>query len=374
LDEATGREALLYDGSTLTYGNLHPPSNIEHMDPASRTRYLAYISVRLLDHADGSPFEGGQVDLTDRTGQVVSSGTTGPSGGTGPLGVIVYQNNSLETRSNLPFTVLARGAGREVTTKELLFVPHLVEMTLYPPNDPPTLRLVAPVDGTIARDSLLVSGTVIDDLDVRGVLIRIDSSSFISFEDGPDWSGDDFMIEFDLTGTSTGTHVIEVVAFDGTHTSDPTERRITVLNPMSQDSDQDGLLDAIEDRDGDGEVDPGETDPLDPDSDDDYILDGTEDLDRNGRRAVNETDPLDPDTDDDGIRDKDDQNPLVPDLLGSAGEDEVGTWTIVLATISFILLATLVYLLYIRIRTGPGSEKGHPRNGKEEFGGHGPRY
>jgi len=69
------------------------------------------------------------------------------------------------------------------------------------------------------------------------------------------------------------------------------------------DVDGDGLDDALEDRNGNGRVDPGETDPHDADSDDDSLPDGVEDANQDGRRDPGETDPTDPDSDDDGLPD-----------------------------------------------------------------------
>ncbi|MCA9537999.1 MAG: hypothetical protein KC620_03890, partial [Myxococcales bacterium] len=69
------------------------------------------------------------------------------------------------------------------------------------------------------------------------------------------------------------------------------------------DRDGDGLPDNLEDLDGDGVVDPGETDPNDPDTDGDGILDGVEDANRNGQRDPGETDPTRADTDGDGLGD-----------------------------------------------------------------------
>jgi len=97
-------------------------------------------------------------------------------------------------------------------------------------------------------------------------------------------------------------------------------------NPLDDvDSDGDGLNDATEDANGNGVVDPGETDPnnpdtdgdglddgveffgptdpLDDDTDDDGLLDGNEDLNDNGNVDPNETDPTNPDTDGDGVQD-----------------------------------------------------------------------
>ncbi len=69
------------------------------------------------------------------------------------------------------------------------------------------------------------------------------------------------------------------------------------------DTDGDGLPDSIEDRNGNGVVDPGETDPLNPDTDGDGVLDGQEDSNKNGIVDPGETAPLNPDTDGDGALD-----------------------------------------------------------------------
>lgn len=57
------------------------------------------------------------------------------------------------------------------------------------------------------------------------------------------------------------------------------------------DSDGDGIPDRVEDRDGDGRVDAGETDPRRRDSDRDGVPDGLEDRDRDGRVDPGESDP-----------------------------------------------------------------------------------
>ncbi|MCA9545819.1 MAG: hypothetical protein KC613_15555, partial [Myxococcales bacterium] len=102
---------------------------------------------------------------------------------------------------------------------------------------------------------------------------------------------------------------------------------VVVVGPDDENSDRDGdgLNDDEEDRNGNGRLDPGETDPddpdtdddglndgievrgptdpRDPDSDDDGLNDGVEDADRDGRLDPGETNPADPDTDDDGLLD-----------------------------------------------------------------------
>ena len=76
---------------------------------------------------------------------------------------------------------------------------------------------------------------------------------------------------------------------------------------LDRDSDDDGLLDVLEDRNRNCLVDEGETDPYNHDTDGDGLLDGDEDVDGNGvwdwRRG--ELNPTDVDTDGDGVSDGD---------------------------------------------------------------------
>ena len=81
---------------------------------------------------------------------------------------------------------------------------------------------------------------------------------------------------------------------------------------QEQDMDGDGLPDSLEDRNGNGIVDPGETDYLDPDTDGDGLPDGMEDANRNGVVDEGETSPLNPDSDGDGILDGADPTSLPP--------------------------------------------------------------
>ena len=79
---------------------------------------------------------------------------------------------------------------------------------------------------------------------------------------------------------------------------------------QEQDMDGDGLPDSVEDRNGNGIVDPGETDYLNPDTDGDGIPDGMEDVNLNGRVDDGETSPLNPDSNGNGIFDGADPSPL----------------------------------------------------------------
>lgn len=73
------------------------------------------------------------------------------------------------------------------------------------------------------------------------------------------------------------------------------------------DSDGDGLLDIVEDRNLNCRVDGDETDPFNPDSDGDGLLDGEEDVNQNGVADLDrgEFDPRLADTDGNGILDSD---------------------------------------------------------------------
>lgn len=74
-----------------------------------------------------------------------------------------------------------------------------------------------------------------------------------------------------------------------------------------EDSDADGLPDAVEDANLNCVVDEGETDPFRPDTDNDGLLDGDEDVDGDGRwdAVRGEFDPTNPDTDGNGVLDGD---------------------------------------------------------------------
>ena len=76
-----------------------------------------------------------------------------------------------------------------------------------------------------------------------------------------------------------------------------------ILNFLDTDSDNDFLSDKIEDANGNGIFDLGETGLFNPDTDGDDIIDGVEDRNHNGKLDTGETDPLNPDTDGDQLLD-----------------------------------------------------------------------
>jgi MYXO-CTERM domain-containing protein len=74
-------------------------------------------------------------------------------------------------------------------------------------------------------------------------------------------------------------------------------------DPNKADTDGDGLSDGLEDKNKDGVVDPDETDPNKADTDGDGLSDGDEDKDKDGVLDLTETDPLKADSDGDGLSD-----------------------------------------------------------------------
>ena len=122
-------------------------------------------------------------------------------------------------------------------------------------------------------------------------------------------------VEFDTDGDGridTADNCPAVPNFDQANVD-----RDTLGDACDGDNDNDGLPDSIEDTNGNGNVDPGETNRLDPDTDKDGLVDGWvdgnannafdpgegEDKDRDGTVDADETDPLKADTDDGGVGD-----------------------------------------------------------------------
>jgi len=77
----------------------------------------------------------------------------------------------------------------------------------------------------------------------------------------------------------------------------------TCTSALDGDSDNDGIIDGLEDGNLNGALDVGETDPCNEDSDGDGLSDGSEDINRNGVVDNGETDPRSKDTDGDELPD-----------------------------------------------------------------------
>ncbi|MDG6225057.1 MAG: hypothetical protein QCI82_06045 [Candidatus Thermoplasmatota archaeon] len=363
---------ILGDSSALTFGNKRPPSDVRYKDEGSITRYVHFLQVRTTLYGSGDPVENALIHIRDRTGEIVAGSRTGRNGITDHIGLLVYINNSLETRSNLPFRTYAQSTGNDISTLELFDLSNLVDITMFPPNLPPELTIHQPLEGSTHRANLIIKGSIMDDLDVYYLRIQFGTSNAQVIELMNIGADGDFTIDVLLINLTSGSHTIDIRAFDGVHYSESVKMNIFVVNPLTLDSDNDGLsdyveesilgtdpfdpdtdgdglIDGLEDRNGNGIVDEGETDPLDPDTDGDYLLDGFEDSNRNGRVDPWETDPLDPDTDGDGIMDGEDMEPLIFNIPAD-GMDETDVWNLVLAAFVFVLIIILLYLLHIKTR------------------------
>lgn len=373
--------AELYQGSSVNFVDSEPPEriNVTYGDSLSIVKYTVSMSIRVMDFESGSPVEGCVVDVKDRDQDTVGTFETNSTGYSGPYEVLVLMNYSFNsTVFYFPLRLVAQKAGYEISFMDLSYPEGIVEMYIYPPNSPPNLTILEPVDGEVGRDEIEIRGIISDDLGVLGLRVRIDDGSFTDYELTNTTPEGEFTISYPLLYTASGEHDLQIFGFDGSHLTEAVTRRIMVYNPWMEDEDSDGLsngvedrnlngivdpgetdpenpdtdgdglLDGVEDRNGDGEVGEGETDPLNPDSDGDILRDGDEDLNRNGRMDENETDPLNIDTDGDGIDDYNDRYPLDPFPIETTDPNDDAVWIIVLAVVFFMLLAILIYMIYLK--------------------------
>jgi hypothetical protein len=370
---------ILQSASHAEYVNMIPPPDPWIKDILSFTRYSITPSARILDYSTGKPLSGVQVDIIDREGRTMDSSITDGDGISGPFFLRLFTNHTTGTMSNLPIRFLASMEDYEVSELEFFSPPDSVEMVLYPPNDPPTLNLISPVNGTTSDGTIAIEGYITDDLGIFKVRYRVDQGSFTEMNITLDGDGGYFKSDIQIGSISKGEHRLWIHAFDGSHLSAPSIRTFFSNGSGMDDSDMDGIPDMVEDSNGNGIVDQGETDPNDPDSDSDglldgieiddsdgnttdpldadsdgdFILDGTEDSNGNGRLDANETDPNDEDTDGDGRTDLEDRYPLDPERWDQPDEGNSDSSIIlVLVVIIAVLVLILGYALYQRISTG----------------------
>lgn len=373
---------LLDDGSTAEYMNIPAPSNARFIDIFSSVVNLITVEVEVLDYITGSPVQSTQVDITNRNGELKGSDTTGPSGRTEPIAVRTFKNTSVGTASELPLKIIALNDSSEVSTYNMPYGKNHVTIMLYPPNDPPELTIISPVNSTEVTDTISIEGYLMDDLGVSKLRFRIDQGEYRTVDlviDDP--ASGYFTIDVDPGILQKGEREIWIHAFDGSHLSSPQIRRIIVTGSGLDDTDNDGLPDILEDVNGNGIVDDNETDPNDPDTDadglidgiemddsdgattnplnedtdGDFILDGTEDSNRNGRVDANETDPNMSDTDGDEVSDLDDLYPLDKTRWEKPDEGNEGSiMTLVFIVVIGILVILLGFALFQRFGGGGG--------------------
>ena len=146
-----------------------------------------------------------------------------------------------------------------------------------------------------------------DDTDGDGLSDGVEDTNRNGIRDSNETDPRD--VDTDAGGASDGRERV-----DGTDPLDPSDDR----TDSTGDQDEDGLPDSIEDANGNGAFDEGETDFTNPDTDGDGIIDGQEDRNANGVVDTAETDPRLADTDSDGDPDLEEirrgTDPLEPDI------------------------------------------------------------
>lgn len=396
LGAITNEKLFLDDGSNFKLVNIIPPSDTNYFDEESTLEYLITIEVTLLDYDHREAVIGGQVDLRNVDGDWVATGYTGPDGRTDHILIRILENSRSGALSHLPITILAQKAGYEVSRYDIESPLEEVTIDMYPPNNPPSISIIGPVNGTAVMGNIDLEGKITDDLRIFSLKVRFDEGHYRTFEGIEPDSGGYFTLSIPIDDLSSGVHIIYVHAFDNTHISPPETRRIIVIDPDVNDSDEDGIPDIDEDANGNGiwdegdETDPNNpdtdgdllidgievdtsdgnsTDPLDHDTDGDFLIDGFEDQNMNGRVDANETDPNLKDTDGDGVDDFKDMYPLDPNRTKDMGEDGDSTAIIILATLFLIGLLVAIYLFIMKIRGASPPRSEAPSTGPRSRGG-----
>ncbi len=367
---------MLYGGSKMDIIDTAVPGIILFDDALSRARVIDLFAVSVRDFSTGSPVASATVDLLGPDKGYLGSYSTGADGTTQVLSAVISTNTSAGNTSGFPLNLAVSKTGYELTLMELNSPSSTVTVELYPPNAPPTLALLRPLNGTRAGPSLVVEGYLTDDLGIHKVQTRVGSGPWSTYPVTTHGETGYFLINISLTGVSPGQQSISVQAFDGVHASTVITRTVVWAGPSVHDTDGDGLLDLEEDRNGNGLVDDGETDPLDPDTDGDglmdglelddsdgnttdplnpdtdgdFLLDGIEDRNSNGRVDEGETDPNNYDTDGDGASDKDDRYPLDPSRIDPKDEDgnNDAMLVLILAIVIVVIIGLTVYLVIVK--------------------------
>ncbi|MGA1873427.1 MAG: Ig-like domain-containing protein, partial [Thermoplasmatota archaeon] len=288
LGSIVNEKMLLDEDSRLVMVDTVPPSDVGFLDEGSKMIYQVTLDVTVLEHSTMDPVTGAQVDLRDVDGEWIGSAYTGPDGMARDMTLIIFERDDTGTYSYLPVTVIVQKDGYEVTSGDIDQPLDELELVLYPPNDGPSISLTEPTNGTKVSQNVVIKGDITDDLGIFGLKVRFDEGFYRTYTDFDSLSNGRFVITIPLRNLSGGLHTLWVHAFDGAHISLPERRTIMVLDPRLNDTDEDGIPDMDEDVNGNGLVDPGETDPENPDTDGDGLIDGIEIDTSDG----NSTDPL----------------------------------------------------------------------------------
>jgi fibronectin type 3 domain-containing protein len=108
------------------------------------------------------------------------------------------------------------------------------QASVIPVNEPPTLVITSPSEGTSLKGIIDISGTSSDtDGSIQRVEIRIDDGNWITVSGTTSWTH-----SLDTTQLSDGDHTITVRAYDGENYSAETEISIIVANPQTEEEDE----------------------------------------------------------------------------------------------------------------------------------------
>jgi len=103
-------------------------------------------------------------------------------------------------------------------------VAHFV--ALAPPNQPPTVAITSPANGTTVSGTVSISGTANDtDGDVQSAQVKIGTGSWTNATGTTSWSYD-----WDTTNVANGSHTIYARSYDGTNYSNISSVTVTVNN------------------------------------------------------------------------------------------------------------------------------------------------
>lgn len=205
----------------------------------------------------------------------------------GDISALIQWNDALENQSF---------SGAAWTTTLTTIGTHTIEVSV---TDSGGENATASLDIIVVGENTLPTLTITEsDMDVvQGNAVTLNAVAQDA-EDGDlggavQWSDDNGPdtatgAVFTFTPDAIGAHVITATVTDNNGGSAQDTITVTVLDPTTVDSDNDGLNDALEAA--------NQTDPNDPDSDDDGLLDGEEVL-------TLATNPLSADTDQDGMPD-----------------------------------------------------------------------
>ncbi len=371
------RTSIMIDGgSRLDIIDTSVPGIMVFKDTLSIARVIDLFIVSVRDFLTNKPVMSATVDVIGPDKGYLGSYSTGADGTTQVISTVISTNTSVGNNSGFPLGLAVSKTGYELTMMELRSASTVVNAELYPPNGPPALTLLRPMNGTRAGPRLVVEGYLTDDLGVHNVQLRAGSGPWSTHPVTTYGDTGYFILNISLSGLSPGQQSISVQAFDGVHTSTVHTRTVIWAGPSVHDTDGDGLLDMEEDLNGNGVVDKDETDPLDPDTDGDglmdgleldesdgnatdpldpdtdgdFLLDGIEDRNGNGRVDTGETDPNNIDTDGDGASDKDDHYPLDPSRIDPKDVDgnDDAMMVLILAIVIVVIIGLTIYLVIVK--------------------------